>query len=161
MSNMMGMTSTYQLYQRLTAKPFGRQLFGLGFMARAPYFATVQPQVREMAPNRGVVRIRKWRGVQNHIGTLHAIAIANGMEAAMGLLAEATVKPGTRWIPKGIQLEYITKTPSSVECVAETDPQDWEQSTPHEVKVRVSALMDDGTEVVRGVIPIWVTAKKS
>ena len=42
------MTSTYQLYQRLTAKPFGRQLFALGFMARAPYFATVQPQIRDV-----------------------------------------------------------------------------------------------------------------
>lgn len=154
------MTSTYQLYQRLTAKPFGRQLFALGFMARAPYFATVQPQVREMAPNRGVVRIRKWKGVQNHIGTVHAIAVANGMEAAMGLLAEASVKPGTRWIPKGIQLEYITKVPSAVDCIAETDPADWDQPTPHEVKVRVVGKLADGTEVVRGVIPLWVTENK-
>ncbi|HWC24125.1 MAG TPA: hotdog fold domain-containing protein [Flexivirga sp.] len=154
------MTSTYQLYQRLTAKPFGRQLFALGFMARAPYFATVQPQVREMAPNRGVVRIRKWRGVQNHIGTIHAIAVANGMEAAMGLLAEATVKPGTRWIPKGIQLEYITKVPSAVDCIAETDPADWDQPTPHEVNVRVVGKLADGTEVVRGVIPLWVTENR-
>lgn len=155
------MTSTYQLYQRLTAKPFGRQLFALGFMARAPYFATVQPQVREMAPNRGVVRIRKWKGVQNHIGTIHAIAVANGMEAAMGLLAEATVRPGTRWIPKGIQLEYITKVPSAVDCVAETDPADWDQPTPHEVQVRVTGKLADGrTEVVKGVIPLWVTATK-
>lgn len=152
------MTSTYRLYQRLTTKPFGRQLFGLGFMWRAPYFATVQPQIVEMAPNRGVVRIRKWRGVQNHIGTVHAIAVANGMEAAMGLLAEATVQPGTRWIPRGIQLDYVTKAPSAVECVAETDPADWDQPRPHEVQVRVTGrLVSDGTEVVRGVIPLWVT----
>lgn len=155
------MTSTYQLYQRLTAKPLGRQLFALGFVWRAPYFATVQPQVREMAPNRGVVRIRKWRGVQNHIGTIHAIAVANGMEAAMGLLAEASVKPGTRWIPKGIQLEYITKAPSAVDCIAETDPADWDQPTPHEVNVRVVGKLADGTEVVRGVIPLWVTEKRA
>lgn len=151
------MTSTYRLYQRLTAKPLGRQLFAIGYMMRAPYFATVQPQVLQMAPNRGVVRIRKWRGVQNHIGTVHAIAVANGMEAAMGLLAEATVKPGTRWIPKGIALDYITKAPSSVECIAQTDPADWEQPTPHEVHVRVVGKLADGTEVVRGVIPLWVT----
>jgi len=153
------MTSTYRLYQRLTAKPLGRQLFGLGFMWRAPYFATVQPQIRQMAPNRGVVRIRNWRGVQNHLGTIHAIAVANGMEAAMGLLAEATVKPGTRWIPKGIQLEYLAKVPTAVECVAETDPADWDQETPHEVRVRVTGRLADGTEVVRGVIPLWVTAQ--
>lgn len=151
------MTSTYRLYQRMTTKPLGRQLFGLGFMLRAPYFATVQPQIVQMAPNRGVVRIRKWRGVQNHLGTIHAIAVANGMEAAMGLLAEASVKPGTRWIPKGIRLDYLTKVPSAVECIAETDPQDWDQPTPHEVAVRVTGRLADGTEVVRGVIPLWVT----
>jgi acyl-coenzyme A thioesterase PaaI-like protein len=151
------MTSTYRLYQRLTARPLGRQLFGLGFMLRAPYFATVQPQIVQMAPNRGVVRIRKWRGVQNHLGTIHAIAVANGMEAAMGLLAEASVQPGTRWIPKGIQLDYIAKVPSAVECVAETDPQDWDRPTPHEVRVRVTGRLADGTVVVKGVIPLWVT----
>jgi acyl-coenzyme A thioesterase PaaI-like protein len=151
------MSSTYQLYRRLSAKPLGRQLFGLGFMLRAPYFATVQPQILAMRPNRGVVRIRKWRGVQNHLGTIHAIAVANGMEAAMGLLAEATVKPGTRWIPKGIQLDYLSKVPTAVECIAETDPTDWEQPTPHEVRVRVTGRLADGTEVVTGVIPLWVT----
>lgn len=154
------MTSTFQLYQRLAGKPFGRQVFALGFMARAPYFATVQPQVREMAPHRAVVRIRKWRGVQNHIGTIHAIAVANGMEAAMGLLAEATVKPATRWIPKGIQLEYNAKVPSAVDCIAETDPADWDRPTPHEVPVRVTGRLADGTEVVNGVIPLWVTEAK-
>ncbi|NNG40474.1 DUF4442 domain-containing protein [Flexivirga sp. ID2601S] len=151
------MTSTYQLYRRLSARPLGKQVFGIGFMLRAPYFSTVQPQVLEMAPNRAVVRIRKWWGVHNHIGTIHAIAVANGMEAAMGLLAEATVKPGTRWIPKGIELHYLAKVTSAVECIAETDPVDWDKPRPHEVTVRLTGRLGDGTEVVTGHIPIWVT----
>ncbi|MHB1009117.1 MAG: DUF4442 domain-containing protein [Propionibacteriaceae bacterium] len=35
----------------------------------------------------------RW-SVRNHIGSLHAIAAVNGLEAAMGLLAEATWPPG-------------------------------------------------------------------
>lgn len=154
------MTSTYQLYQRLSSKPFGRQLFALGYMTKAPYFATVQPQVVQMAPNEAAVRIRKWRGVQNHIGTMHAIAVANGMEAAMGLLAEASVQPGTRWIPKGIELEYLGKVTGAVTCTARTEPTDWQGPTPHEVRVQVTGALADGTEVVRGVIPLWVTDQR-
>jgi len=151
------MTSTLQLYRSLADRPLGKRAFSIGFMLKAPYFATVRPWVVEMGPHRAVVRLHKrWR-VQNHIGTMHAIAVANGMEAAMGLLAEATIPAGRRWIPKGIQLDYLAKAPGDVQCVAETDPKDWDQPTPHEVRVRVTGRLDDGTEVVRGVIPLWVT----
>lgn len=151
------MTSTHQLYQRLSARPLGRQAFSLAYMLKAPYFASVRPQVIEMAPHRAVVQIRKRRAVQNHIGTVHALAVGNGLEAAMGLLAEATVAPGARWIPKGISLDYVAKVPGDVRCHAETDPQDWQQPLPCEIPVRVTARLRDGTEVVRGVIPLWLS----
>ncbi|WP_026820537.1 hotdog fold domain-containing protein [Arthrobacter castelli] len=154
------MASTYELYQKITARPFGRQIFSAAYMFKAPYFRSVRPGVVEMSPHRAVVEIKKRRAVHNHIGTLHAIAIANGLEAAMGLLGEATVAKGTRWIPKGIQLDYLAKVPGDVRCIAETDPKDWDKEAPSQVDVRVSAHLRDGAEVVRGIIPLWVTAKK-
>lgn len=154
------MTSTYDQYRNLKKRPLGTQAFRLAFMLKAPYFATVRPQIREMEPNRGVVRIRKRRAVQNHIGTVHAIAVANGLEAAMGLLCEATTPTGMRWIPKGIQLDYLAKVPGDVECVAETDPGDWQHEPPFQVDVRCTARLTDGSEVVTGTIPVWVTAKR-
>lgn len=154
------MASTYELYQKAITRPGGRRAFSLAFAAKAPYFGTVRPQVQEMAPHRGVVTIRKRRRVQNHLGTVHAIAVANGLEAAMGLLAEATTPRSMRWIPKGIQLEYVAKVPTDVTCTAQTDPADWDREPPFQVDVRCTATITDGTEVVRGVIPIWVTARK-
>ncbi|MDE9367579.1 hotdog fold domain-containing protein [Luteipulveratus sp. YIM 133132] len=154
------MTSTYELYRRAGTRPLGRKAFSLAYMLKAPYFASVRPQVIEMREHRAVVQIRKRRAVQNHIGTVHAIAVANGMEAAMGLLAEATTPSGMRWIPKGIQLEYVAKATSDVRCVAETDAGDWAHEPPFQVDVRCTGVLADGTEVVRGTIPIWVTAKK-
>ncbi|CAG7573568.1 uncharacterized protein DUF4442 [Barrientosiimonas humi] len=155
------MTSSYDLFRKLDRRPLGKQAFSVGFMLKAPYFATVRPWVLDMRPHRGEVKIRKRRGVQNHIGTVHAIAVANGMEAAMGLLAEATTPRGMRWIPKGIRLDYLAKVTTDVRCVAETDPADWDQEPPFEVQVRCTGIIDDGSEVVRGTIPIWVTAKSS
>lgn len=155
------MTAVYDAYRKASAKPLGRQLFSVAYMVKAPYFSTVRPQIKQMEPHRAVVRIRKrWR-VQNHIGTLHAIAVANGMEAAMGLLAEATVAPGTRWLPRGIELEYLAKATGDVTCRADTAPEDWAKEPPFDVAVRVTGTLADGTEVVRGVIPIYVSAIKT
>lgn len=154
------MASTYELYQKVADQLFGRRFFSAAYMLKVPYFRSVRPAVLEMAPHRAVVQLRKRRALDNHIGTLHALAIANGLEAAMGLLAEATVAPGMRWIPKGIALDYLAKVPGDVRCVAETEPRDWERQAPFQVDVRVSAHLRDGTVVVRGIIPIWVTARK-
>lgn len=102
--------------------------------------------------------IRKRRAVQNHIGTVHAIAVCNGLEAAMGLLAEATTPPGRRWIPKGMEVAYTAKSTTDLLCTADTDPADWAE--PGDVPVRVRAIREDGTVVVEGVITIYVSDKK-
>ena len=60
--------------------------------------------------------------MQNHIKTVHVIAICNGLEAAMGALAEASIPPDKRWIPKGMEVSYTAKAVSDITCIAETDP---------------------------------------
>lgn len=152
-------TRTYKQYQRLLEMPLGlgNRVFSLAYMYAAPYFSTVRPQVQVMEPNRSRVRISKrWR-VQNHIGTVHAIAAANGCEAAMGLLAEATVPQGQRWIPQGMELRYVAKSSGDLICTAVTDPADWEGPLPHVVPVRVQTALEDGTVTVEGTINIFVS----
>ncbi len=148
-----------ELYGRATKIPVvGRGLFSLAFGVKAPYFLTIAPTLVELRPNHAAVRIRKWWGVHNHIGTVHVIAIANGLEMAMGALAEATIPLSLRWIPKGMELEYLAMANSTVLATADTDPSDWER--PGEVAVRVQATRDDGTVVVRGTIRLHVTERK-
>lgn len=152
------MTAFLQRYQSLSKVPVvGRGLFSLAFGLKAPYFLSITPSVLEIVPNRARVRIRKWWPVQNHIGTVHVIAVANGLEMAMGALAEATIASHLRWIPKGMELQYTGLADSSVVAIAETDPADWEQ--PGEVPVRVRAERADGRVVVQGVIRLHVTEK--
>lgn len=150
------MTSTHALYRRLTRMPLGRRVFSLAFARKAPYFRTVRPFVKVMEPHRAEVVIRNRRSVHNHIGTLHAIAVCNGLEAAMGLLAEATVPAHRRWLPKGLQVAYLAKSTTDLLCVAETDPADWADDR-DEVAVRVRAVRTDGVVAVEGVIPLHVT----
>lgn len=148
---------TFALYRRLSSMPQGKRLFSIAFAQKAPYFATVRPQVREVRPHHAELTIRKRRAVQNHIGTVHAIAVCNGLEAAMGLLAEATTPPGRRWIPKGMSVSYVAKSTTDLLCVADTDPADWAEVG--DVPVRVRAMRTDGTVVVEGVITIYVSEK--
>ena len=152
------MTNVMDLYTRVTRLPAGRRIFSLLFSQKAPYFATVRPRFVELRPNYAELRIRKRRGVQNHIGTVHVIAICNGLEAAMGALAEATVPADRRWIPKGMEVAYTAKASSDITCVAETDPDAWTGHDP-DVPVRVRGVREDGTVVVDGVIRLWVTEK--
>jgi hypothetical protein len=97
--------------------------------------------------------------VHNHLGTVHAIALCNGLEAAMGALAEASIPRDRRWIPKGMEVSYTAKATSDVTCIAETDPQVWTGDDP-DVPVRVRGVLADGTVVIEGVIRLWVTERR-
>ncbi|MCW2823671.1 MAG: thioesterase [Aeromicrobium sp.] len=152
------MPSTLDLYKKLTALPQGKRLFSIAFSQKAPYFASIHPRVQEMRPHLGQVLIPKRRSVQNHIGTVHAIAACNGLEAAMGLLAEATCPADMRWLPKGMEVSYLAKSTTSLTCIAETTQADWAAAP--DVPVRVRAVTSDGTVTVEGLIHLWVTPKR-
>ena len=148
------------LYRQVTRLPQGDLIFSRLFTLKAPYFGTVRPRFVQLRPNYAELTIRKRRGVQNHIGTVHVIAICNGLEAAMGALAEASVPSTKRWIPKGMEVSYTAKAVSDITCIAETDPEQWTGSDP-DVPVRVRGVRSDGTVVVEGVIRLWVTDRPS
>jgi acyl-coenzyme A thioesterase PaaI-like protein len=143
----------------ITAKlPQGQRLFSALFARKAPYFASIHPRFTELRPNHAELVIRERRSVHNHIGTVHAIALCNGLEAAMGALAEVSIPPHKRWIPKGMDVSYTAKADSDVTCIAETDPGQWTGDDP-DVGVRVRGVRRDGTVVIEGVIRLHVTEK--
>lgn len=158
MSNMRGMSQVLGLWERLRVVPGGERVFSWGFTWKAPYFRSVRPRFVQVSPNYAALRLPKRRAVLNHIGTVHAIAVCNGLEAAMGALAEATIPAGKRWLPKGMEVAYLAKSTSGLTCSAETDPGSWTAGP--EVPVQVKATRDDGTVVVEGTIHLWVTDKK-
>ncbi|WP_338748001.1 hotdog fold domain-containing protein [Janibacter alittae] len=151
---------TFTLYKRIARLPRGKEIFSLFYSRKAPYFATVRPKVREVRPNYAELSIANRKAVHNHIGTLHAIAVCNGLEAAMGLLAEATCPGGMRWLPRGLRVDYLAKSTTDLLCIAETDASDWARG-PGDVDIRVKAVRTDGVVAVEGVIPVYVSMKPS
>jgi acyl-coenzyme A thioesterase PaaI-like protein len=145
------------LYRKAASVPGGRKLFSLLVSQRAPYFASIRPVIEELRPNYCEVRVHKRRAVQNHIGTVHVIAICNALEMAMGVMAESSVPAHLRWIPKGMDVNYTAKADSDIRAIAEVAPEAWLNGP--EVAVAVRALREDGTVVVEGTIRLWVTEK--
>lgn len=147
--------TTYRWLERL---PGGSRVFSAAFARKAPYFRTVSPRFTVLRPHLAELRLPNHKAVHNHIGTVHAIAVCNGLEAAMGALAEATIDPGMRWLPKGMQVDYLAKADSDLVCTARTSPADWAAAP--DVPVAVRAVRSDGVVVVEGVIKLWVTPKR-
>lgn len=144
------------MYRRTLQLPFGKRLFSFFGARQAPYFSSVSPIVERLEANHCQVMVRKRKAVQNHIGTVHVIAIANGLEMAMGFMAEASIPPELRWIPKGMTLEYPAKADADILCSARVEADAWR---PGDLDVAVSAQTTGGTVVVRGVIRLWISER--
>ena len=162
-SNVTGMSQVHSLWKTASGLPVvggvvGKRAFSIAFSQKAPYFASIHPRFTVVEPNHVELVIPKRRSVQNHLGTVHAIALCNGLEAAMGALAEVTIPKDKRWIPKGMEVAYTAKATSDITCVAETDQEQWDTAD-GDLPVRVKGVRDDGTVVIEGEIRLWVTPR--
>ena len=145
-------------WQRLEGKPFGKTLFSRVICWKAPYFASIHPRIEEFRPGFARVSMKKRRAVQNHIGTVHAIAMCNLAEMAAGTLTEISIPASMRWQPKGMQVQYLRKAESDVQAFATVD--DVAEGAARDVPVTVEVKDRAGEVVVRAVITMWVTPRK-
>ena len=146
-----------KLYNRMQKLPMGDRLFSMVACRKAPYFATIKPLITKLVPGECHCFIKKRRGVENHIKTMHVIAICNGLEMAMGFMAEASIPKNLRWIPKGMSLDYTAKAGSDIRCEAVLPNNEWREG---DLLVDVTAYDDNDVVVVKGTIKLWVSAKK-
>lgn len=97
------------MFRKLGGSSLGRWLFSRIICWKAPYFGSITPHIEVLEPGRCVVRLRQRRAIQNHIGTVHAIAMCNAAELAGGMVTEVTIPDSMRWIPKGMSVRYLKK----------------------------------------------------
>jgi hypothetical protein len=143
-------------WARAAKIPGGKWVFAQAVARKAPYFKTIAPEVVELKRDYARLRMKKRRAVENHIGTVHVIAIANLLEMAMGVCAEASVPKHLRWIPKGMTLQYTAKAASDVTGIAAFPPDGWR---PGDLDVQVTATDEAGVVVVQGTIRLWISER--
>ncbi|WP_407352486.1 hotdog fold domain-containing protein [Luteimonas sp. R10] len=151
--------SVLSLYRKLGRRPLGRWLFSRLVCWKAPYFASVRPRLLSLEPGRGEASIRHRRRVTNHLGTVHAIALCNLAEFVGGLTTDVSLPAGMRWIPKGMQVEYLKKAQGTMRAVATPGFAPHVADTGYELPVQVVVCDPRGDVVFRARIAMWVSPR--
>ena len=138
--------------------PLGKTLFSRAICFKAPYFSSISPRFEELRPGFARVSMRKRRSVTNHIGTVHAIAMCNLAEIAAGTLTEVSIPDSMRWLPKGMQVEYLRRAETDVEATATLPTV--EEGAARDVPATVEVKDREGQVVCRAVITMWVSPRK-
>ena len=147
-----------KLQQKFLKYPMGQTLFSKVAARKAPYFTTIRPLIEELRHNYICVSMKKRRSIENHLGTIHAIASCNLCEFAAGMCMEASIPKHRRWIPVEMKVQYLKKAKTNVKAVCDLSQVDWENTTG--VDCEVSVLDSEGQEVVKALITMKVSDKK-
>lgn len=150
--------ATLRIWSKLKGVPLGKWLFSTLLAFKAPYFRTISAQFVTLDAQHCTIQMKKrWR-VQNHIGTVHAIAMCNMAELAAGVLTEVAVPSSHRWIPKGMTVEYLRKAETDLTATARPlHSVDWAGNMDYPVEVLVNNSRNE--TVFRAVVNMWVSQK--
>ena len=146
------------MWTRLKDKPMGKWLFARAVCWKAPYFSTISPRFEELKPGYVRVSLKMRRAVENHIGTVHAIAACNLAELGAGTMMEASLPASMRWLPKGMSVQYL-KT-CKTDMVAECTVGDFTEGPARDVNVSVDMRDTGGNLVVHADINMYVSPRK-
>lgn len=109
-----------QMHAAVGGKAFTQQI-----VATAPYFGSIDPILTKLESGLAEVALKKQPKVQNHLGTVHAIAMCNAAELAAGMATTVSIPEGARWIPKGMTVAYLAKAKTDLRVVAEAKDVDF------------------------------------
>lgn len=152
-------SAALQLFRRFGGSAPGRWFCSRAICWRAPYFSSITPLLQRLEPGRAVASMQHRRRIQNHIGTVHAIALCNLAEFVGGLATDAAMTPAMRWIPKGMNVKYLKKAVGPMRAEAELDALG-EIGSGREAIARVTVRDTQGDSVFSAEINMWVSLKK-
>jgi len=150
-----------KLYRRLRRVSPGGRLFSWIICRRAPYFATIRPRITVLDREHCIAVMAHRRAVQNHLGTVHAIALCNLAELTAGVLAESCLPVAMRWIPKGMEVEYLARARGPMRAEAQPAVPPVLADAGYELPIRVTVRDREDNEVFRARIRMWVTPRFS
>ncbi|WP_163338442.1 hotdog fold domain-containing protein [Desulfopila sp. IMCC35008] len=147
------MSKLYKLFQ--TA---GNEVFSQEVSKIAPYFSTIEPFFKELRPGHAEVTVKNRKEIHNHLGTVHAIAMCNGAEAAAGLMTEASIPAGFRWIPIGMSVKYLAKATTDITVIADGSNINWGEAGDKDIPVSIRDQA--GTDVCSATITVKISEIK-
>jgi acyl-coenzyme A thioesterase PaaI-like protein len=150
-------SKTLATWRALSRTGPGRWLFSRLLCLKAPYFSSIHPVFDVLEPGRAVARFRKRRAVTNHIGTVHAIAMANLCELVAGTMTEVSVPRSMRWIPRSMKIDYLAK--AETDLTGEATLPVIREGTAQDIEVPVTVRDKSGKRVVLAHITMYLSPK--
>ncbi len=147
------------LYRKVTRYPAGHWLFSRAVCFKAPYFGSIKPTIRRLEHGYCEATIPHRHAVQNHIGTVHAIALCNLAELCAGVLTDASLPKNMRWIPKGMTVQYLKKANGTMRAVATPAIDIVSATTAYDLPINVDVFDPAGERVFNAEIRMWMSPK--
>ncbi len=141
-----------RLWRRCEHLPFGRALFGTLFGAMVPYSGSIGATVLALEPGHAKLAMRDRRAVRNHLGSVHAVALANLGELTSGLAMTTALPAGVRGIVLRIESEYGKKARGPLVAESRVSLPPVNGDTDHEVRAEI---LDQSGNVVAAVRVHW------
>ena len=138
----------------------GEWLFSRAVCFKAPYFGSISPRITALEEGLCEARLRDRRKLHNHIGTVHAIALCNLAELCAGLMTDASLPRGMRWIPKGMSVRYLKKATGTLVGRARPEFDPIADTSGYELPVRVEVKDAAGDVVFDARIAMWLSPSK-
>lgn len=130
-----------------------------------PFVGTANVEIEEMTPERVVVSIGNRRRVRNHIGGVHAAAMALAAETASGLVVVMNVPESRVPVIKSMRVQYKKRLQGGLRVEAWLTEEQREmiaQQEKGEVTVQLTARDDGGQEpIVCEMVWAWVPKKRT
>lgn len=149
--------NTLKAYNIVSKLPFGNRIFSRYVTLMTPYFTSIKPYMTDLRPGYCKMVIKDRRAVRNHLGTIHAIAMCNMAEFVMGMVAEASIKPDQRWIPKTMKVNYLKKAKGDLTAVCEIDPELFQLG---DLDLPIKVTDPNGQVVFTAVITLYISKRK-
>jgi acyl-coenzyme A thioesterase PaaI-like protein len=96
-------------WRQLKSLPFGGTLFMMALGGSVPYSGALGARVISLEPGFVILSLKDRRAVRNHLGSIHAIALANLGELASGLAMMTALPDGVRSIVTALSVEFRKK----------------------------------------------------
>ena len=130
-----------------------------------PFVATAGCFIEAYGPTRVAVRVDNRKAVQNHLGGLHAAALALLAETASGLVVALNVQPASTPLLRTMDVSFdrLARHPVQAEATLSTEEATRIQSRPIgkiDVDVALTAPDDDTTLVSSTLQWAWVPEER-
>jgi acyl-coenzyme A thioesterase PaaI-like protein len=139
-------------WRRLSPLPGGRWLFTQLVKRMIPYTGSVSPHVEVLEPGYARISIKQRRRLEQHLGSIHAIALMNVAEFASGAAMTTALPPGFRGIVTKISIEYFKKARGIVAAESRPVLPDLSVDGDHDF---VSEVKDQQGDVVARATVTW------